>query len=108
MTTIRAAFYARVSSEQQAATHTIESQTAALSERAQSDGTPVPPERQFVDDGYSGATLIRPALDRLRDLATVGAIDGSMSIHPTGWPATMPTRSFSSTSGAGWVSSWFS
>jgi site-specific DNA recombinase len=75
MTTIRAAFYARVSSEQQASAHTIESQTAALSERAQSDGTPVPPERQFVDDGYSGATLIRPALDRLRDLVTVGAID---------------------------------
>src|SRR5260370_9063914 len=75
MTTIRAAFYARVSSEQQAAAHTIASQTAALSERAQSDGTPVPPERQFVDEGYSGATLIRPALDRLRDLATVGAID---------------------------------
>src|SRR5260370_35091833 len=74
MTTIRAAFYARVSSEQQAAAHTIESQISALSERARSDGTPVPPERQFVDDGYSGATLIRPALDRLRDLATVGAI----------------------------------
>ena len=75
MTTIRAAFYARVSSEQQAAAHTIESQTAALNERAQSDGTAVPPERQFVDDRYSGATLIRPALDRLRDLAAVGAID---------------------------------
>ncbi len=75
MTTIRAAFYARVSGEQQAAAHTIESQIVALSERAQSDGTPVPPERQFVDDGYSGATLIRPALDRLRDLVSVGAID---------------------------------
>src|SRR5271167_1469087 len=75
MTTIRAAFYARVSSEQQAAAHTIESQLSALSERARSDGTPVPPERQFVDDGISGATLARPALDRLRDLAAVGAID---------------------------------
>ena len=75
MTTIRAAFYARVSGEQQAAAHTIESQIAALSERARSDGMPVPPERQFVDDGYSGATLIRPALDRLRDLVNVGAID---------------------------------
>src|SRR6266849_1624097 len=75
MATIRAAFYARVSSEQQAAAHTIESQTAVLSERAHSDGTPVPPERQFVDDGFSGATLIRPALDRLRDLVSVGAID---------------------------------
>jgi site-specific DNA recombinase len=75
MTTIRAAFYARVSGEQQAAAHTIESQIAALSERAHSDGTPVPPERRFVDDGYSGATLIRPALDRLRDLVSIGAID---------------------------------
>lgn len=65
---IRAAFYARVSSEQQAAAHTIESQLAALSERAQADGLPVPPERQFLDDGYTGATLIRPAMDRLRDL----------------------------------------
>ena len=75
MTPIRVAFYARVSGEQQAAAHTIESQIAALSERACSDGTPVPSERQFVDDGYSGATLIRPALDRLRDLVNVGAID---------------------------------
>src|SRR5215469_7105834 len=75
MTTIRTAFYARVSGEQQAAAHTIESQIAALSERASSDGMSVPPERQFVDDGISGATLIRPALDRLRDLVNVGAID---------------------------------
>ena len=75
MTTIRAAFYARVSGEQQAAAHTIESQIAALSERGSNDGTPVPTERRFVDDGYSGATLIRPALDRLRDLVSVGAID---------------------------------
>jgi site-specific DNA recombinase len=75
MTTIQAAFYAGVSDEQQAAAHTIESQIAALNERGSSDGMPVPPERQFVDDGYSGATLIRPALDRLRDLVNVGAID---------------------------------
>ena len=75
MTSIRAAFYARVSSEQQAVAHTIESQISALTERARSDGAPVSPERQFVDDGISGATLVRPALDRLRDLAAVGAID---------------------------------
>lgn len=75
MNNIRAAFYAQVSGEQQAAAHTIESQIAALSERAEADGVPVPQERQFVDDGYSGATLIRPAMDRLRDLAAVGGID---------------------------------
>jgi site-specific DNA recombinase len=71
----RSALYARVSSEQQAAAHTIESQIAALTERAEKDGTPISPERRFVDDGYSGASLVRPALDRLRDLAAVGAID---------------------------------
>jgi predicted site-specific integrase-resolvase len=75
MTKIRAAFYARVSGEQQATANTIRSQIAALSDRAQSDGTAVPPELQFVDDGFSGATLIRPALDRLRDLVSIGTID---------------------------------
>jgi site-specific DNA recombinase len=75
MTKIRAAFYARVSGDQQAAAHTIESQIAALSERAQADGTLVPAEREFIDNGFSGATLIRPALDRLRDLVSFGAID---------------------------------
>src|SRR5215831_13980147 len=75
MNSIRAAFYARVSSEQQATAHTIQSQITALSERAKTDGFPVPPERQFIDEGYSGATLVRPAMDKLRDLATVGGID---------------------------------
>jgi site-specific DNA recombinase len=72
---VQAAIYARVSSEQQAAAHTIESQLAALTERARVEGTPVPPERQFVDDGFSGASLVRPALDRLRDLAATGAVN---------------------------------
>ena len=30
---------------------------------------------QFLDEGYSGATLIRPALERLRDVIAAGAID---------------------------------
>ena len=75
MNSIRAALYARVSSEQQAIAHTIDSQLAALSERAQADGSPVPSERQFVDNGFSGATLVRPALDHLRDLVALGGID---------------------------------
>ena len=55
--------------------HTIESQVAAFSEHAHADGSPVPVERQSVDDGYSGATLVRPAMDRLRDLAAVGGVE---------------------------------
>ena len=108
MTTIRAVFYARVSGEQQAAAHTIESQIAALSERASSDGMPVPPERQFVDDGYSGATLIRPALDRLRDFVNVGAIDRIYVHHPTGSRGTTRIKSYCSMSGDGAVSRWCS
>ncbi|MGO9615029.1 MAG: recombinase family protein [Bryobacteraceae bacterium] len=37
-------------------------------------GKGIPPDREFVDDGYSSATLVRPALERLRDLASAGAI----------------------------------
>ena len=93
MKVIQAAIYARVSSEQQAAAHTIESQLAVLSERAQNDGVPVLAERLFVDDRYSGSTLVRPALDRLRDLATTVRSTASTSIRPTDSHVTMPIRS---------------
>jgi len=63
----RVAFYARVSSEQQAEAGTIDSQIAALRERIIQDGYQLEEELAFVDDGYSGTTLIRPALERLRD-----------------------------------------
>jgi len=54
MNSIRAAFYARVSSEQQATAHTIESQLAALSERAQADGAPVRICRKRVEYSLVG------------------------------------------------------
>jgi site-specific DNA recombinase len=72
---LRPALYARVSSEQQAGSNTIASQLAALEARIAADQMTVLPEHRFVDDGYSGATLIRPALERLRDLAASGALD---------------------------------
>ena len=72
---IRAALYARVSSDQQAERHTIASQVAALLARAAADGHEVAPELRFLDDGHSGASLLRPALERLRDLAAMAAID---------------------------------
>ncbi len=71
---IHAAIYARVSTEQQTETHTIASQVAALVERVSADGL-LCEELQFIDAGYSGATLVRPALERLRDLAAAGGID---------------------------------
>src|SRR5271157_83879 len=67
-----AAIYTRVSSDRQKEEHTIASQTAALLEYAQKHGYVVPPEWVFQDEGYSGATLIRPGLEALRDLAAQG------------------------------------
>ena len=75
MNTLQAAIYARVSSEQQAEAKTIASQLAALQARVAADGLPLPDELQFVDEGYSGTTLVRPGLEQLRDLAAAGGVD---------------------------------
>src|SRR5499433_143683 len=75
MNTTQVAIYARVSSEQLAEAQTIASQVAALRERVAAEGLVVPEAMQFLDDGYSGATLIRPALERLRDVIAAGAVD---------------------------------
>lgn len=75
MEIIQAAIYARVSSEQQAEANTVASQITALQARVAEDGLVLPDERQFVDEGYSGATLIRPALEQLRDLVAAGGVD---------------------------------
>jgi site-specific DNA recombinase len=69
------ALYARVSSEQQAQQATVASQTAALEERAKADGHMVLPSDLYIDDGYSGASLVRPALERLRDRAAEGTLE---------------------------------
>src|SRR5213594_2266490 len=80
MNTTQVAIYARVSSEQQTEAQTVASQVAALRERVTADGAVVPEAMQFLDDGYSGATLIRPALERLRDVVAAGSVD-RLSIH---------------------------
>jgi site-specific DNA recombinase len=77
---LQTALYARVSSEQQAEAHTIASQVAALRERVTTDGLVVPASMAFLDDGYRGATLVRPALERLRDAAAAGGID-RLDVH---------------------------
>ena len=71
----QAALYARVSSEHQTEANTIASQVAALQERATADGVVVSDAMTFLDDGYSGATLVRPALERLRDAMSAGVVD---------------------------------
>lgn len=73
--TTRPAIYARVSSEQQTKADTIASQLAALKERVQADGLSLDDELCFIDEGHSGSVLVRPALERLRDMAYAGSID---------------------------------
>jgi len=69
------AFYARVSSDSQARDGTIASQLAELHARAAADAAAPSPERIFLDDGYGGASLVRPGLERLRDAAAAGDVD---------------------------------
>src|SRR5260370_16775583 len=61
------ALYARVSSDGQARDNTIASQIAALQERVAADGFRVLPDHAYVDEGYSGTILLRPALEKFRE-----------------------------------------
>ena len=76
------AIYARVSSERQKEQETIASQTAALLEHAAAQNWMAPPEWQFLDEGYSGASLVRPGLDSLRDRVAEGQIDTVVVLSP--------------------------
>jgi site-specific DNA recombinase len=77
-----AAIYARVSSDKQREENTIASQTAALVAFARDQQFEVPSEWVFEDDGYSGASLIRPGLERVRDLAAEGLIQAVLVYAP--------------------------
>jgi site-specific DNA recombinase len=72
---IRAAIYARVSSDQQAQENTIASQVEALRRRVRDDGLDLEESLCFIDEGHSGSVLIRPALERLRDRIAARLID---------------------------------
>ena len=72
---IRSASYLRVSSQRQADERTIESQRTDVLQRASRDHVPIDPAFEYTDDGYSGAELLRPALERLRDHVAASMID---------------------------------
>lgn len=82
MTPKQVALYARVSSTQQADAGTIESQLSALRVRITADGFVLPREREFIDDGYSGGSFLRPGLERLRDTLPRGEIDRLYVLAP--------------------------
>lgn len=75
MSQMQVAIYARVSSEQQAEAGTIASQLAALQQKVAHDGLQLSEELTFVDEGYSGSTLIRPGLEQLRDVVALHGLE---------------------------------
>ena len=77
---MRVGIYARVSTDTQQARATIGSQLQTLRDRIAAEGEELVEE--FLDDGYSGARLDRPGLDRLRDAAETGAIDAIWCLSP--------------------------
>jgi site-specific DNA recombinase len=78
----RVALYARVSSDKQAQEGTIDSQIACLREQIASAGDVLGATLCFSDDGVSGTTLVRPALERLRDQAAAGAFERLYILAP--------------------------
>jgi site-specific DNA recombinase len=72
---MRVALYARVSTQRQAQAQTVEQQMERLTGHAREQGWDVPADHVFRDDGYSGASLRRPGLDRLRDRAAARQLD---------------------------------
>jgi site-specific DNA recombinase len=60
----RAALYARVSTEKQKDEGTIESQLFELRQTIERDGNTL--AHEYIDEGYSGGILDRPALNQLR------------------------------------------
>src|ERR1700736_1891352 len=77
-----AAVYARVASDKQSQENAIACQPAALVAFARAQQFEVPKEWIFEDDGYSGANLIRPGLERVRDLAAEGLIQAVLIYAP--------------------------
>ena len=72
---MKAAIYARVSTEKQGREQTVDSQLDALRRWATAHGHELKDDHVYIDEGYSGARLDRPALDRLRDAAREGEFD---------------------------------
>jgi site-specific DNA recombinase len=79
---MRVALYARVSTTRQAQAQTIEQQLTRLHSLAEQHGWTLSNQHIYRDDGFSGASLNRPGLDRLRDAAAQAAFDAVLITAP--------------------------
>jgi site-specific DNA recombinase len=72
---MRAAIYARVSTDRQGRQQTIDSQIDALRSWAATNSHELTQDHVYINEGYSGSRLDRPGLDGLRDAASQGDFD---------------------------------
>ena len=82
---MRVAIYGRVSTSHQVEHQTIEQQLARLVAHVSAhaaEGWALDPAHVFRDDGYSGAVLVRPGLDRLRDAVKGREVDRVLVTAP--------------------------
>ena len=79
---MKVALYARVSTQMQEREATVASQISELLLEAARHGAAIAGDHHFVDEGYSGSTLERPALDALRDKVAEGVFDVVLVYDP--------------------------
>jgi site-specific DNA recombinase len=79
---MRIGIYVRVSTQRQAQSGGLAQQVERLQAHARQQGWTVAAENIFRDDGYSGANLKRPGLERLRDRVALHELDGVLITAP--------------------------
>ena len=79
---MQVALYSRVSTANQEQEGTIASQVTTLKQFIVQHSWSLLPEHEFLDEGFSGSRLDRPALDRLRDAARRGEFDAAVVLAP--------------------------
>jgi len=78
----KVALYARVSTQLQEKEDTVRSQVDELKKYAKEHNFNYTEKDIYIDDGYSGGSLIRPALDKLRDAVTEGEFNRILVFDP--------------------------
>lgn len=79
---MRIAIYVRVSTQRQAQTQTIDQQLDRLKRVVAERQWQLSDDHIFRDDGYSGASLRRPGLDKLRDLTALAKLGRILITDP--------------------------
>src|SRR5437764_1053540 len=79
---MKVAIYVRVSTNRHTQAQTIDQQLERLRRHLELQGESLVPDHIFRDDGFSGANLNRPGLDRLRDRVKGGVLDRVLLTSP--------------------------